>query len=407
MRSLEVRLGDFRVGTITNLDGDYNLFSFDGEYVENERRPILSQSFIGVSGNLIRRVPRTHRVAPPFFANVLPEEDSLLRRMIARQHGINRTRDFPFLRATGLDLPGAVTIRDPDERAEIVAEPEDAQTDAAPERVFRFSLAGVQLKFSASIVADRVSIPMTGVGGSWIVKLPTNAYARLPENEYAVMRLAASIGLDVPRMRLLDLAVVEGLPDDLPALRSDEPRVAYAIERFDRPGHGRRIHVEDFNQIASQPPADKYENKATHWIAEVLVTLCPEDVDEFVRRVVFGVCIGNNDMHLKNWSVVYTDGRNARLSPMYDYVCTRLYFPSGALALSVGGETSFDRIGRDALRKLAERGRISARRALAVADETVSALRERWPSFKQTIEDRELIAAIERGFGEVPLVNGR
>jgi serine/threonine-protein kinase HipA len=238
--------------------------------------------------------------------------------------------------------------------------------------------------------------------------LPTNAYRRLPENEYTVMSLARAIGVDVPRVELAELDSIDGLPEELPVLRPEEPRIVYAIARFDRLAGGGRVHVEDFNQIAGQPPADKYEHKSTHWIANVIATLCPtDDVDEFVRRLVFGVCIGNNDMHLKNWAVTYPDGRNARLAPMYDFVCTRAYFPTAPLTLTIGGERSFERIDRAALRAFAQRAEISVKRALIVADETVAALREAWPHIKETIADRELAETLDRQFDVVPLVKGR
>ncbi len=108
---LDVLLGERRVGTFANHAGDYNRFSFADEYLEDPRAPVLSQSFIGTNGSPLPAIPRTHRIAPPFFANLLPEEGGVLRSVIARQHGINRTRDFPFLRALGRDLPGAVVLR--------------------------------------------------------------------------------------------------------------------------------------------------------------------------------------------------------------------------------------------------------------------------------------------------------
>jgi len=407
-RTLEVRLAGSRVGTLTNLAGDYNLFNFDEEYLDDPAPAVLTQSVIDPHGATIRVIPRTHRVAPPFFANLLPEEDALLRRIIARQHGINRTRDFPFFEAVGLDLPGAVVVRDPEATSGGTPGDEAADAPTSEERPLRFSLAGVQLKFSASLIADRLSIPARGFGGSWIAKLPTNTFPRLPENEHTIMALAAAIGLDVPRRELFDLDAIAGLPDDLPALRPDEPRRVYAISRFDRLADGGRVHVEDFNQIAGQPPGDKYENKTTHWIANVVAALCPmEDVEEFVRRVVFGVCVGNNDMHLKNWAVTYPDGRNARLAPLYDYVCTRLYYPNAKLALTIGGENAFEKIDRAALRTLAEEGQLSVKQTLNVADETITALRDAWPAFKTTIPDPQLATALERHFTLVPLMNGR
>jgi serine/threonine-protein kinase HipA len=406
--ALEVSLAGRRIGTLTNLAGDDNLFAFDESYLDDGDPPVLSQSFIGPAGRVVRRIPRTHRVAPPFFANLLPEEDSLLRALLARHNGISRTRDFPFLRCLGADLPGAVVIREITDSGEPVAPHAEAESELPEERPLRFSLAGVQLKFSASMVGRRLTVPVDGVGGSWIVKLPTNAWPRLPENEHAMMTLAAQVGLDVPRVELRDIDAIAGMPDDLPALRDDEPRVVYAIARFDRGGSGARIHAEDFNQIADQQPADKYENKPSHWIANVVATICPEeDVDELVRRLVFGVCVGNNDMHLKNWAVLYPDGRNARLAPVYDYVCTRRYFPTGALALTIGGERRFERIGEEALRAFAQRAEISVKKTLAVARELVAALRERWPACKETIADAALVAALERHFAEVPLMNGR
>ena len=404
--SLGVWLGDRRIGTITNLPGDYNLFAFDADYLDDDHPPVLSQNFIGPSGATVRIVPRTHRVSPPFFANLLPEEDSLLRAIVARQQKINRTRDFPFFPALGLDLPGAVIMRDP-EIADLDDDPV-LDTGARREHALRFSLAGMQPKFSASMIGNRLTLPVRGIGGDWIAKLPTNTWRRLPENEYAVMSLARAIGLDVPRVELVELDSVEGLPEELPALRTEEPRIVYAIARFDRLAGGGRVHVEDFNQIAGQPPADKYDHKSTHWIANVIATLCPtEDVDEFVRRLVFGVCVGNNDMHLKNWAVTYPDGRNARLAPMYDFVCTRAYFPTAPLTLTIGGERAFDRIDRTALRAFAERAEISTKRTLIVAGETVAALRDAWPRAKETIADTTLSDTLESQFGAVPLMNGR
>ncbi len=403
--ALGVWLQSDRIGTITNLSGDYNLFSFEDEYLADERRPVLSQAFIGSSGNAIQRIPRTHRIAAPFFANLLPEEGSFLRAIVARQYRTNASRDFPYLGALGRDLPGAVIIKDLGTSLVDHSRPEE--TLLPVERPLRFSLAGAQLKFSVSAVGDRLTIPMDETGGSWIGKLPTNAFPRLPENENAVMSFARAIGLNVPQTRLIDLDSIDGLPTDLPAVRSDEPRKAYVISRFDRRGDRGRLHVEDFNQIVNQKPDEKYDNKTSSWIANVIATICPSsDVDDFVRRLIFGICVGNNDMHLKNWAVTYPDGRNARLAPVYDYVCTRAYFPTGQLALTVGGERDCERIGRDALGTFAKVAEISARRTAVIADEVTTAIHDTWPEFKTSIEDVALTEAIERQFRLVPLMNG-
>jgi serine/threonine-protein kinase HipA len=247
--TLAVRLGATRVGELTNIAGDSNLFAFSDAYLEDAARPVLSQSLIDPSGRPRRRIPRTHVVAPAFFSNLLPEPDGLLRAMVASQYRIKSTRDFPFLHALGSDLPGAVEI---EALGELRESPErfpdrgELPTTTTP---LRFSLAGLQLKFSVSMSRNRFTLPARGEGSHWIVKLPTNAYSRLPENEYHVMRFAAAIGLNVPATRLVDLSEIDGLPQDLPELPLAEPRLAYAIERFDRGPNGARTHYEDLNQI--------------------------------------------------------------------------------------------------------------------------------------------------------------
>ena len=90
------------------------------------------------------------------------------------------------------------------------------------------------------------------------------------------MSFARAVGLNVPQIGLVDLDSIEGLPAALPALRADEPRKAYIIKRFDRHDAGDRTHVEDFNQIANQPPDEKYDTKTSSWIANVIATICPQ-----------------------------------------------------------------------------------------------------------------------------------
>jgi serine/threonine-protein kinase HipA len=403
--ALLVSLGQTQVGTLTNIPGDYNLFAFDPVYLADPDRPILSQSFIDKNGEPIRVVPRTHTISPPFFANLLPEEGTLLRSIIARQRGIKGAPDFPYLRALGQDLPGAVVVTDPQGLGE-AAFGVDSAEEHDP-RV-RFSLAGMQLKFSVSMLNDRLSLTeRRGEGGYWIVKLPTNAYPRLPENEFAIMSLAAAIGLNVPEIALRELDSVAGLPHDLPGLRADEPRKVYAIKRSDRRGDGTRMHVEDFNQIAAQKPDEKYDRKSTSYIAGVISQLCePADVDEFVRRLVFGICVGNDDMHLKNWALAYPDGRHASLAPMYDFIFSRLYFPGGGLALTVGGEREFNRITTEVMGAFARQAEISGKRVNVLVREVVEKVRSAWPGIRAAISDQRLISALEEHFARVPIVTG-
>lgn len=402
--TLSVWLNSVRVGDLTNITGDYNIFAFDEAYRADPQRPVLSQSLVNAVGEPLRIIPRTHALAPPYFSNLLPEDHSLLRNLLARQHHINIAPDFGFLRVLGDDLPGAVRILDEGSTPQFFENHEPiAENNQMP---LRFSLAGVQLKFSASMRGDRLTIPSKG--GTWIVKLPTNTYPRLPENEFAMMRFASAIGLNVPYTHLLKLSDVGNLPAGLPALRSSEPEVAYAVERFDRLPHGMRLHFEDLNQVAGQFPNDKYDNKATEYVARVTAELCPaQDLEELIRRIVFGIAIANNDMHLKNWAITYPQGDQPRIAPLYDFVCTKLYFPDSNLNMSVGGEKAYGRITRDTLMRFAERAELSSRHVWEIARQAVERIRDTWATFKQTVPDKDLATVLDRHMNEVPLLGLR
>lgn len=123
-----------------------------------------------------------------------------------------------------------------------------ASTESA-EAALRFSLAGVQLKLSAALKADGgLTIPATGIGGAWILKLPASRMMALPENEFAMMTLAKKVGIPVPPVRLISLDDVSGLPREMHKWAGQ----ALAIRRFDRPEKGRRVHMEDFAQVFGQ-----------------------------------------------------------------------------------------------------------------------------------------------------------
>jgi len=88
----------------------------------------------------------------------------------------------------------------------------------------------------------------------------------------------------------------------------------------------------------------------------LLAYLAPEDLREFCERLVFCVLCGNTDAHLKNWSLIYPNGRHARLSPAYDIIASILYVPriEDVLALELGGSRRFDDVRPESFKPLAE-----------------------------------------------------
>jgi serine/threonine-protein kinase HipA len=400
--TLHVLLHGERIGTLTGVPGDRNIFAFSQAYIDNAARPTLSLSFKDALGGLMTDIAPTQTRVPTFFSNMLPE--GTMRDYLAARAGVSPKREFFLLWVLGEDLPGAMTIQP--------ADSEDWPTDSANEtdreksaatrhRALRFSLAGVQLKFSAlKDAAGGLTIPAEGVGGSWIIKLPSTTHDRVPENEYSMMNLAALIGMDVPELQLIDLGAIAGLPEGMGNLKG----AALAVKRFDRTPEG-PVHIEDFAQIFRVYPDDKYKRASYRNIAEVIAAETGNDgVAEFIRRLVFNALIGNADMHLKNWSLIYPDRRTAALSPAYDFVSTIHYIPDDKAALGYGRTKRMAEFSSDLLAHLAGKARLPEKLVLHTAAETVARFHEAWRAEKKHLPlSRDLIDTIERHVRTVPI----
>lgn len=387
-KALAVLLQGRRVGIINRLAGDRVLFAFEQDYVDDPNRPTLSLSFKGQGGRVVTSTRSYVGRVPPFFANLLPEGN--LRTYLASHVGIKPEREFPLLAALGADLPGGLVVTPLTDEGEPNDRGDEAEIDE-PQRSevsrFRFSLAGVQLKLSALLEATgKLTIPAGGLGGEWIVKLPSPQFPSLPENEYVMLELARAIGIPVPHIRLVPVGEIQGLPKDMGPFTGH----ALAVERFDRGPGGKRTHMEDFAQVFGLYPDRKYEKRSYANIAEVLWAETGEEgTYDFVRRLVFSVVIGNGDMHLKNWSLLYPDGRTPVLSPAYDFVSTLPYIETDELALSFGDSTRLDGVTRDQVRRLAEKAGLAVTPLSEIVAETVDRTVDAW----KTLGQRDLLPA--------------
>jgi serine/threonine-protein kinase HipA len=378
---LDVRLYGEPVATLTNLQDGRTLFAFNEDYIEDDKRPTLSLSYKDPFGGLVTKFRPYNMVVPPFFSNLLPEGP--LRRYLADRAGVKQTREFFLLWMLGRDLPGAVTVH-PSEGDDTPPDDDRADNIARP-NALRFSLAGVQLKFSAfknTGKAGGLTIPAEGTGGSWIVKLPSQQYSGVPENEFAMMTIAGMMGMNVPEIQLFDLDAVSGLPQGLGELQGQ----SLAIRRFDRTAEG-PVHIEDFAQVFGVKPDDKYSKGNYRSIARVLgIETGPADVAEFIRRLVFSTLIGNGDMHLKNWSLIYPDRRTPALSPAYDLLSTIPYIEGeDTAALNFSRTKKMAALSLDELTHLAAKAELSEKLVLATARETVERFREVWNAEKANL----------------------
>ena len=384
MNALGVHLHDRRIGIIIRLAGDSQIFAFEQDYIDDPNRPTLSLSYKSRTGGLVTKVRPVSRRLPPFFSNLLPEGH--LRDYLAEKAGVKKEREFYLMAVLGADLAGAVTVQPMDGGEGEHGHGHDRHQhhedeDQQQKNVLRFSLAGVQLKFSAVMEASGgLTVPAHGVGGSWIVKLPSTQYASVPENEYAMLELARATGIQVPPIRLVPVSEIEGLQPDAARLKGN----ALAVERFDRAAGGRRIHMEDFAQVFGLFPDDKYGERSYANIAAVLWAETGEEgTYEFVRRLVFSVLIGNADMHLKNWSLLYPDGRRPVLSPAYDFVSTLPYIPGDTLALSFGKTKSLEGVTVDQVRRFADTARLPMKPVMDVVRDIIEKTQHGWKELPQ------------------------
>lgn len=187
------------------------------------------------------------------------------------------------------------------------------------------ALSGAQRKLSVRLDSSRMTLQVATTGGRFILKPQTNVYPELPENEHLTMHLAALAGLNVAPNGLLPL---------------EDGSIAYVVRRFDRRNDGSKRHHEAFCQLAEKPAREKYEGSA-ELLVRLLRTHATEPLVELLK--LFRLCVaawwtGNGDMHLKNVSILRDDDERYRLSPVYDFVCTRLVIDRDQLALSIGGK---------------------------------------------------------------------
>lgn len=375
--------------------GDYTWFEFLTDYQDDPNRAVLGLWF---EDKLLTR-HTFHLRVHHWFSNLLLE--GRLREWIADGRGVSTDREMELLAQVGHDLPGAVLVL-PHDTAPGDTPVEEA-VSAHPRGTgaeWRFSLAGVQLKFSMLCQGDRLTLPAFGVGGDWIVKLPDRQHPDVPRNEYAMMRLAAASGIEVPEVRLVHR---DELPD-LPATAwPDHESWAFAVRRFDRAEGRSAVHIEDLAQVRGFYPDDKYHGSYETVAALIYRRRDLAALREFARRLAFNILITNGDAHLKNWSLIYRDPRIPTLAPAYDLVSTEMYRGSGdpeTLGLKLHNTRRFDQITLNSFTRLENKVNGVGAGLADIAADTVRRAVAAWPEMASEVADvdrlvSEVTASIE------------
>ncbi|TGE24452.1 type II toxin-antitoxin system HipA family toxin [Hymenobacter aquaticus] len=404
MQIFDVFINGVLAGKIGRPPGQQVVFTLLDEYRHLWPRPVLGQQF--EDKPKARYVGKSQKL-PAFFANLIPEKGPL-RQLIEHSLGLTSRDDLALLVALGEGLPGAVEVRPGTEGAHLLDATQPLVADAAAEPLtdevaaFRFSLGGVQMKFSVLLDADKLRLPMRNELGNWIVKFGSATYPDLPANEYAIMQWADKAGFEVPECRLLPGA---SLPELLRTQVGMHEEV-FLIRRYDRIGF-QRIHQEDFAQVAGLQPDKKYD----HWSYETCAAIVRQvsgnaQYEEFIRRLVFMVASGNTDAHLKNWSFLYPDGVNAVLTPLYDQVAVVAWL-SPEWALHFAGSKQPDKTDEAAFRRLAQASGGDPERVMQLVNETLSEIAKAWHEGRifELLPSKH-VEILRRFWTKVPLLRG-
>jgi len=195
-------------------------------------------------------------------------------------------------------------------------------------RSSKMSVQGVQSKLSAVLNIKKSVFEIVDTAGRYILKPQSHLHRELPENEDLSMHLAKEIGIEVP---------VHGL------VYASDGSPIYFIKRFDRKANNTKYHVEDFAQLAGETRDTKY-NYSMEKLVPIIENHCTVPViekAELFKRTIFNFLIGNEDMHLKNFSLIIR-GELIKLAPAYDFLNTTIALenPKEELALPLKGKKS-------------------------------------------------------------------
>ena len=185
-----------------------------------------------------------------------------------------------------------------------------AQLAEVRQRSDKMSIQGVQPKLSAVLKLKDSSFALVDRGGRFILKPNPLAYEEVAANEALTMRMAAEVGIKVP---------VHGL------LRAKDDSWVYFVKRYDREGRSGKVHVEDFAQLSGATRVTKYDSSLERVVqlVEQFCTFPAIEKPKLAKRLLFCFLTGNEDMHLKNFSIWMQDGV-VSLTPAYDLLNSTL-----------------------------------------------------------------------------------
>ena len=381
---LQLSIHGVLVGYLAGFKNGRNVLSMADTFKNNHERPTFSltthPNFPNAAKLMAEPWARNQRLHP-VLSNLLPEGS--LRELIAQGLKVHVDNELHILSYLGEDLPGAIeaTPMEPEDVPNSVLKTHGKAKAVKFEKLTRgnkFSLAGVQMKFSMKEKDGRYNLSKGDVLGDWIIKTPSTKHKFVPLNEYTAMSLAGLVGVDIPEIKLVELYKL----DNLPQINLPDEKKAFAIKRFDREDN-QRIHMEDFAQILVKYPHEKYASANYETIGKVIYDFSGDglaDAQQFARRLLVNILLANGDAHLKNWSLLYSDKITPRLSAAYDIVTTNVYIENETqYALNLGKTKEWYTVTMAHFQTWADKSGIPWRAIKPHLDDALSKARGLWP----------------------------
>lgn len=354
MKSLNVFYEEQLVGVFSQDDEMVHSFTYAKEWIESDSSFPISISMP------LAEVAFGNKITLAFFENLLPEGN--VRAILEKWH--HSEGAFNTLSKYGEDCAGALVITNKKtapnpktkeknleiELSEIynsIDENKGAVDLIADKNPGYLSIAGAQDKFPCIFKDGKIFLPKSGEPTTHIVKTPiiVKGIKESVYNEYFCMKLAEAIGLNVPKVHIID-----GV------------HPLFLVERYDRRLIGKlmkRVHQQDFCQALGILSSEKYESDGGPsfetdfklMIDNVSAKKRVESTFRLIDWLCYNLLIGNNDSHSKNISFLMVDGKY-ELSPFYDLISTAIY-PTldSRFSFKIGDVSSFTSIGPKALAK--------------------------------------------------------
>lgn len=191
----------------------------------------------------------------------------------------------------------------------------------------RIAVTGVQPKLSVTLEKNKEQNRLTIVGlwGEYILKPQHPDFTEMPQVEDLTMHLASLFKMPTCAHTLM---------------QASDGSIVYLAKRLDRV-KGQKVHMEDFCQLSEFLTENKYKGSYEK-IGKLILKYCKQtgfDALTYFELVLFSFLTGNNDMHLKNFSVIHTN-EGISLSPAYDLLNVNLIHPQDEeeLALTLNGK---------------------------------------------------------------------